>query len=87
MLDFSMVQASGLTQVELAKVLGVSRTTVNLWFNGKMNPHRLHAEHVERRMELLSAALRKNLIPKQTGRRKPRHAEIEKALQLAATEQ
>jgi DNA-binding XRE family transcriptional regulator len=72
---------SGLTQTELAQVLGVSRVTVNLWLNGKMKPHRYNAENVRRRLELLHEALKRNLIPKPNPRRKPRHEAIKSAIE------
>jgi DNA-binding XRE family transcriptional regulator len=62
-MDFTAVNAFGLTQSELAKVLGVSRVTVNLWMNGKMNPHRLHAETVHKKLNQLKLAIELNLIP------------------------
>lgn len=79
-MDLSAAAESGLTQTELAQVLGVSRVTINLWLNGKMKPHRYNAENVKRRLELLQEAMRRNLIPKPNPQRKPRHAAIKAAL-------
>jgi transcriptional regulator with XRE-family HTH domain len=80
MLDFMTAQSAGLTQTEIAKVLGVSRVTINLWVNGKMKPHRYHRDSVVEKMALLNAAIEQNLLPKTTSSRKPRHAEIAAAL-------
>lgn len=75
MLDFSEVKAFGLTQSELAKVLDVSRVTINLWANGKMKPHRLHAEAITGKIKALRLAVELGLIPKAV-RGKPRHDAI-----------
>jgi transcriptional regulator with XRE-family HTH domain len=79
-MNLSAAADSGLTQTELAHVLGVSRVTVNLWLNGKMKPHRYNAENIRERLELLQEALRRGLIPKPNPKRKPRHEAIVAAL-------
>lgn len=86
MIDFSVARQAGLSQSELAAVLGVSRVTVNLWVKGKMKPHRYNVDNVRARMALLAAAIKHNLIPKHDRRRTPRHAAISSALQRVQTE-
>lgn len=87
MLQLKAVADAGLTQTELAKVLGVSRVTVNLWINGKMKPHRYNAAHVARRLELLQQAVEADLIPKPSPKRKPRHEAIEAAIKRIENEE
>lgn len=79
-MDLNMAAESGLTQTELAKVLGVSRVTVNLWLNGKMKPHRYNAHNVQRRLEFLQEVIKRGLIPRANPRRQPRHEAIEAAM-------
>jgi DNA-binding XRE family transcriptional regulator len=78
MIDFSVPIKAGLTQTELAKVLGVSRVTLNMWLHGKMKPHRLHAKDIESRMELVMRAINLNLIPP-----KPRRGSRDAAIAVA----
>ncbi len=85
-MNLSAAAESGLTQTELAHVLGVSRVTVNLWLNGKMKPHRYNAAHISQRLELLQEAQRRGLIPKQTAKRKPRHEAILAAIESLQAE-
>lgn len=82
-MDFSVAVASGLSQTELAKVLGVSRVTVNLWMNGKMKPHRYHADTIEQKLALLDKAVKANLIPKRTARVQRHDAVVEILKSLA----
>lgn len=42
-------EASGMTQSELAAKVGVSRVTINRWFNGSQIPD---LRHVEKMMEV-----------------------------------
>jgi transcriptional regulator with XRE-family HTH domain len=79
-MDISVATNAGLSQSEIAKVLGVSRTTVNLWVNGKFKPHALHAERLRSRMQLLNAAIHGNMIPPRDRKRKPRHEAIAKVI-------
>lgn len=86
-MDMSAAAELGLTQTELAQALGVSRVTVNLWLNGKMKPHRYHAENIHRRLGLLQEAMRRKMIPKASPQRKPRHDHIRVALARLEQEQ
>ena len=79
-MNFKIALDAGLSQSELANVLGVTRTTVNLWLNGKMKPHRYNEDHVRQRMDLLIEAIRSKMIPPKSTRRKPRHEAIATAI-------
>lgn len=84
-MDLSIATSAGLTQSEIAHVLGVSRVTVNHWINGKYSPHMYIAEHINRRLVLLYAVIENGLIPKHTtNRKKPRHEALAKALKTFA---
>lgn len=83
MVDLSVVLKAGLTQVEVADVLGVSRVTLNMWVRGKMRPHRLHVKDVEARLALLRRAVEQNLIPKKM-RGKSRSDAIAVAIEQAS---
>lgn len=37
-----------ITQQQLAKMLGVAFATVNRWFNGKTEPNKIQAYHIEK---------------------------------------
>ena len=86
MVDFSAVRDSGLSQAEIARVLGVSRVTVNLWLNGKMNPHRYNAHNVELAVNSLTAAIKSGLIPKRTKGRSLNAEQIRAAIQQVQSE-
>ena len=81
-MEFKIALDAGLTQSELAHVFGVTRTTVNLWVNGKMKPHRYNVDNVRQRMELLQTAISKKLIPPRVGKRTPRHEAITAVLKM-----
>lgn len=86
-MNFQRALDAGLTQSELAHVLGVSRVTVNLWVHGKMKPHRYNIEHVRQRMGLLDSAIERHLLPRSMGRRVSRRDELDKILRtLEVTE-
>lgn len=82
-MNFQFAIKAGLTQVELAKVLGVSRVTVNHWVNGKMNPHRYIRDDVAHKLCLLQMAIEEGLIPARRNNKGPRHDQIERAIQQA----
>lgn len=84
-MDVTTATKAGLSQSEIAQALGVCRVTVNLWSRGKMKPHKLHAERLAHRMEVLVKAITQGLIPPQDPRRKPRHAAILDAMRQVDT--
>lgn len=62
-LDFSVISAAQLTQVEFASLCGVNRVTVNLWVKGKMQPHRFHRDHVHHTLLALERGLTDHELP------------------------
>ena len=84
MVNFRSALSAGISQTELAKALGVSRTTVNLWANGKMHPHRYNADNLRARLLLLSAAIEQGLIPGKKATRAARHEAIAAAMKAVA---
>lgn len=80
-MNFATAIEAGLTQGELARAIGVSRVTINLWLNGKMKPHRYNAANIAASLEILGKAIAQGLIPRPLSRRKPRHEGIAKAMQ------
>lgn len=63
MLDFSFTKDAAISQVELAKALGVSRVTVNMWINGRMHPHHLHERRISAKLDALREAVAAGEIP------------------------
>lgn len=62
-MDFELISKAGLKQKEFADLLGVTRTTVNLWVTGKMKPHRLLRTNVERALAALTKGIDSNQLP------------------------
>lgn len=76
-MKFELIEKAGLTQREFAQVCGVSRTTVNLWINGKMNPHRFILSRVQAVIDALEGALASGELPTAKRSAKDRAAFIE----------
>lgn len=62
-MDFQLIARAGLTQREFATTAGVSRSTVNLWVSGKMNPHRYISGNVSQVLDALAAGLITGELP------------------------
>lgn len=62
-MDFGLIARAGLTQKEFAELCDVSRTTVNLWVTGKMNPHRFVRENIERNLAQLAQCVDEGKLP------------------------
>lgn len=62
-MDFELIARAGLTQREFAEVAGVSRSTVNLWVSGKMNPHRYISGHIDSVLSAIEARLHSGELP------------------------
>jgi DNA-binding XRE family transcriptional regulator len=61
-MDFSAIERAGLTQVEFAKLVNVTRVTVNHWVNGGM-PANFLRRAVEGYLADLELAIEKDLLP------------------------
>lgn len=62
-MDFDLIQQSGMRQNAFAQLCGVSRTTVNLWVVGKMNPHRLLRDRVEAVLNAIKTGIEDKRLP------------------------
>lgn len=62
-MDYSLIEKAGMTQAEFAELVGVTRTTVNHWVRGKMNPNRYLKAHVSSIMEGIAAAVTAGELP------------------------
>jgi transcriptional regulator with XRE-family HTH domain len=62
-MDFTLIRAAGLTQKEFASLCEVTRTTVNLWLAGKMQPHKFICKRVERVLGVIERAVEENKLP------------------------
>ncbi|HQT19125.1 MAG TPA: helix-turn-helix transcriptional regulator [Thiobacillus sp.] len=67
-MDFTIIKAAGLTQQEFANLCEVSRTTVNLWTSGKMQPHRFICKNVERVLAVIAKAVEEQKLPPESTR-------------------
>lgn len=67
-MDFTLIKAAGLTQQEFANLCEVSRTTVNLWTSGKMQPHRFICKNVERVLAVIAKAIEDRKLPPESKR-------------------
>ncbi len=75
-MDFSAIASAGLTQAEFAKLVGVSRVTVNTWVRGKMHPHHFISDKVDAALARLRKATRAGTLPLRGTRRSDRLALI-----------
>ena len=62
-MDFEPVKRAKLKQEEFGRMCGVSRVTVNMWLNNKMQPHRFLKANVTKRLQVLSEALSVGDLP------------------------
>lgn len=82
-IDFSAIHQAGLTQSEFASLCEVSRITVNLWVNGKMQPHRYNRDHVAMCILAIGQALDEQRLPLKPGlKNAARVAALRSALSL-----
>lgn len=61
-LDFSVIEQAGLTQTEFAKLVSVTRVTVNHWVNGG-TPTNFLKKVVAGYLDDLQIAIRRELLP------------------------
>lgn len=71
-MDFGLIRKSGLRQHEFATLCGVSRTTVNLWVTGKMNPHRLLQDRVNNVLAAIEKGVEDKRLPTKSSTVTPR---------------
>lgn len=72
-----VLKKTGLTQVELAELFGVSRITVNAWLRGRFAPHPLHKDKIHTMIQQIEAAVDKGQLPLPAGI--PKHQRISAA--------
>lgn len=46
------MKETGLTQKQLATLLGISHFTINRWLSGDQNISKIYAEHIARKLKL-----------------------------------
>jgi predicted transcriptional regulator len=52
---------------EVAHVLGISRVTVSMWYNGHTKPHRLHEDKVQKLVDDVKQAMESAALPVPSG--------------------
>lgn len=62
-MEFKIIEKAGLTQREFGDICSVSRTTVNLWVNGRMKPHRYIQSRVKEKLEQVARAVENGKLP------------------------
>lgn len=63
MFNFRPIKSAELTQGEFASLVGVTRTTANLWVVGKMNPNRYIRDHVAAVLAAITQAIENDQLP------------------------
>lgn len=58
---------AGLLPHEVAHVLGISRVTVSMWYNGHTKPHRLHEDKVQKLVDDVKQAVESGALPAPSG--------------------
>jgi DNA-binding XRE family transcriptional regulator len=61
--DFQPVFDAQLTQGEFARLLDINRVTVNMWFKGHANPHRMMTTRVTKVLALIKRAVDSGQLP------------------------
>lgn len=62
--DYSPIAAAGLTQGEFAKLIGMSRITVNKWAMSETGPARINDQQTVRRtLKMLAVAVKLGILP------------------------
>lgn len=79
-MNFEVIKTSGLTQEEFAKILRVTRVTVNNWVHNKYPVHRLHADKVKRVLRAVGAAVDAGDFPVKATKRDERALQIKNVL-------
>lgn len=79
-MNFEVIKTSGLTQEEFAKILRVTRVTVNNWVHSKHPVHRLHADKVKRVLKAVGTAVDAGDFPVKANKRDERALQIKNVL-------
>lgn len=62
-MDFTVIKRAGLSQLEFARLTGVSRVTTNMWVGGKMHPHRYITSRIKQVVDALESAVVAKQLP------------------------
>ena len=84
-MDFELIRKSGLRQHEFASLCGVSRTTVNLWVTGKMNPNRFVRDRVISVLAAITKGIEDKRLPTKSSTVAP-HKVVVEILEARPTE-
>ena len=68
-MDFSIIDRGGVTQGQFAKLVGVSRITVNTWVKGHFQPRPVVRHRVSTALRLIAKAIEAGSLPAVTMRR------------------
>lgn len=71
---FAPVKKAKLTNGEFAALADVSRVTVSMWINGKMHPHKLHANKIDKLVSAISRAVEAGEFPLSAKLTRPQRA-------------
>lgn len=92
-MDFSIVTKAGISQVNFAKVIGVSRVSVCKWMTGKASPHLLHARRIKQLLSAIELAVEDGDLPLPAGMepgaaiKRIKHIIVEKVKKVKAAEE
>lgn len=62
-MDFSIIDRGGVTQGQFAKLVGVSRITVNTWVKGHFQPRPTIRHRVAQALKLIAKAIESGKLP------------------------
>lgn len=60
---FESAKVAGLTPVDVARELGVSRVTASMWFNGHYEPMKFLRPHVQELLDAIGRAVEAGELP------------------------
>lgn len=66
-MDFRILRDSGITVMEFAKLMNVSRVTASAWINGRTNPHELREPAINKLLNDLQTLSHRGLLPMRPG--------------------
>lgn len=62
-MDFDIIKTAGITRLDFATLVGVSRASVQNWVAGKTEPSHLIADRVHEVLESLRLAVERGALP------------------------